>query len=97
MSKSASFRHAGGNGPQLFAGFDGSPQKGYLALPDKALFDLVYVRAAAGRRAYFPELHLPDDFDRERLSGWTERISSARLRTIVDRRLREAVRQSADP
>jgi predicted transcriptional regulator of viral defense system len=81
--------------PQLFAGFEGSPEKGYLALPDKALFDLVYVRAAAGRRAYFPELYLPDDFHRERLGEWTERISSARLRTIVGRRLREAMRQTA--
>ena len=65
-----------------------------MARPEKALFDLVYVRAAAGSRAYLPELSLPADFDRGELSGWSERIESRRLRTLVSRRLRELLRDA---
>jgi len=42
--------------PELFGGFEGSEAAGYLAGAEKALFDTVYIRAAAGSRAYFPEL-----------------------------------------
>ena len=48
--------------PELFGGYHGSEQSGYLATPEKALFDSVYVRAAAGSQAFFPELSLPEDF-----------------------------------
>lgn len=75
--------------PELFGGFRGSERDGYLASAEKALFDLVYVRAAAGSRAYLPELSLPAGFDRGELDHWTERIESPRLRTLVSRRLRE--------
>ncbi len=81
--------------PELFGGFVGTERSGYLALPEKALFDLVYVRAAAGSRAYPPELSLPADFDRGELNLWSERIESKRLRTLVARRLRELLRESA--
>lgn len=75
--------------PGLFAGYEGSEKGGYLAIPEKALFDAVYVRAAVGGQAFFPELSLPGDFDAEKLREWTARISSARLRTLVSRRLGE--------
>jgi hypothetical protein len=45
--------------PELFGGYRGSEKTGYLATPEKALFDTVYVRAAAGSRAFFPELCSP--------------------------------------
>lgn len=77
--------------PELFDGYEGSEETGYLAHPEKALFDAVYIRAAAGSKAFFPELHLPADFDPARLDTWTDRIASARLRTIVSRRLREVL------
>lgn len=77
--------------PEVFRGYEGSQEKGYVAVPEKAVFDLVYVRAAAGRRAYFPELSLPRDFDPARIEEWIARIASARLRTLVDRRLREVL------
>ncbi|HEX3957490.1 MAG TPA: hypothetical protein VHZ03_12805, partial [Trebonia sp.] len=57
--------------------------------PEKALFDLVYLRAAAGGRAYLPELTLPDEFDHDALSSWVDRIGSPRLCTLVSRRLKE--------
>jgi hypothetical protein len=60
----------------------------------EALFDLVYVRAAAGSRAYPPELSLPEGFDRGELKRWCERIENQRLRTLVSRRLRELPRDA---
>jgi predicted transcriptional regulator of viral defense system len=80
--------------PELFGGFAGSERSGYLARPEKALFDLVYVRAAAASKAYLPELSLPRHFDRGELSRWGERIENQRLRTLVGRRLRELLRET---
>jgi predicted transcriptional regulator of viral defense system len=77
--------------PELFGGFEGSLANGYLASPEKALFDAVYVRAASGSRAFFPELSLPEDLNHEELRRWIERIESPRLRTLVSRRLGEVV------
>lgn len=81
--------------PELFGGYHGSEETGYLATPEKALFDAVYVRAAAGSRAFFPELSLPRDFDDAQITEWTDRIESARLRTLVSRRLREVLGQAS--
>jgi predicted transcriptional regulator of viral defense system len=78
--------------PEVFGGFEGTEKKGYVATAEKALFDSVYVRAAAGGRAYFPELSLPRSFDRRAIGEWIERIESARLRTMVSRGVREALR-----
>lgn len=80
--------------PALFGGFEGSGRSGYLAQPEKALFDLVYVRAAAGSRAHLPELSLPPGFDRGELTRWSDRIEDKRLRTMVARRLRELLREA---
>lgn len=80
--------------PAVFGGFGGSQDTGYLATAEKAIFDTVYVRAAAGSRAYFPELSLPKSFDDSQASEWAERIESARLRTLVTRRLRDALRHA---
>ena len=79
---------------ELFTGFRGSDKHGYLATPEKALFDTVYVRAAATTRAYFPELSLPRDFSRARINAWAKLIESPRLRTVVSRRLRQALKQA---
>lgn len=80
--------------PELFGGHQGTEESGYLASPGKALFDAVYVRAASGRRAFFPELLLPEDFSDEEVWRWTERIESPRLRTLVSGRLREVLDQA---
>ena len=81
--------------PELFGGYRGEPETGYLATPEKALFDTVYVRAAKGGKAFFTELLLPADFDEERLDEWTGRIGSPRLRTLAGRRLGEVLRQAS--
>lgn len=75
---------------ELFGGYDGSEEAGYVATPEKALFDTVYVRSAAGSRAFFPVV-LAGDFNRAQMEEWTSRIKGSRLRTLVSRRLREAI------
>lgn len=77
--------------PELFGGFVAWHRGGSIASPEKALFDLVYLRAAAGGRAYVPELTLPAKFDHDALGAWVDRIGSTRLRTLVRRRLEELV------
>jgi predicted transcriptional regulator of viral defense system len=81
--------------PELFDGYTGSQDSGYVATPEKALFDTVYVRAARSAGIYFPELSLPGDFDDTQLEGWTQRIAAQRQRTLVSRGLGEALRQAS--
>jgi hypothetical protein len=80
--------------PEVFTGFQGSPEVGYVATPEKALFDVVYTRAPRGGVVRFPELVLTDDFDRARLDGWVARIPRPRLRTLVGRGIEAALRQA---
>ncbi len=77
--------------PGLFGGFAGSTEDGYIARPEKAVFDAVYTLAASGRQAFFPELTLPAGFDDEALGEWIERIGASRLKTLVRRHLDEAL------
>lgn len=77
--------------PELFDGFDGDPDTGYLAGPEKALFDSVYLRAPRGGRVRFPELSPPADFDHSLLDTWVQRVATPRLRTIVSRELANAL------
>jgi len=81
--------------PELFTGFDGSPDTGYVATPEKALFDSVYVRAPRGGRAYFPELSLPSGFDETRIETWIARIAQPRLRTLVAREMKASIAQAS--
>lgn len=81
--------------PELFDGYRGSEESGYLATPEKALFDTVYVRAPRGARIFFPELSLGENFDETQLEDWTHRIATPRLRTLVSRGLKEALRQAS--
>jgi predicted transcriptional regulator of viral defense system len=80
--------------PQVFGGFEGDAQRGYVATPEKALFDTIYIRAPRGGRAHFPELSLPAAFDAGELETWTERIPNPKLRTIVTRGFEQAVAQA---
>jgi predicted transcriptional regulator of viral defense system len=81
--------------PELFGGFTGAPDDGYMATPEKALFDSVYIRAPRGGRAYFPEIILPQGFQHGELEQWTQKISSARMRTLVSRGLDRVLEQSS--
>jgi predicted transcriptional regulator of viral defense system len=75
--------------PELLGGYRGAEDTGYLATAEKALFDTVYVRAATGSRAFFPELALPAGFADPQAKEWTAQIASRRLQTLVSRRLDE--------
>jgi predicted transcriptional regulator of viral defense system len=80
--------------PEVFGGFTGGEEAGYLARPEKAIFDAVYVRAAAHGRAYFTELELPPDLDANLLYGWTDRIKGKRLQTLVKKHLDQVLAQA---
>lgn len=80
--------------PELFDGFTGSQEGGYLATPEKALFDTIYLRAPAGGGVHLPELELPPDFDEDKLYEWLSRVERPRLRTLVARGLDAALVQA---
>lgn len=71
--------------PRLFEGY--TVHDGVLmATPEKALFDAVYLAAARGRRhAFFPEIEIPRKFRKSRFRRWIRRISSPRIRTLVEK------------
>jgi len=77
--------------PELFGGFEHDPGSGTkLALPEKALFDFLYLSPTRGRLfAALPELELPRGFRRSAMREWVGRIRSRRSQTIVQRRLDE--------
>ncbi len=79
--------------PELFDGFEHDPRSGTkLALPEKALFDFLYLSPTRGRLfAALPELELPRGFRRSVVREWVDRIPSARSRTIVARKLDEVL------
>lgn len=76
--------------PELFDGYDGSQEVGYIAIPEKALFDTVYLRAARGGQVFLPELELPDGFQEQKLEEWTSQVARSRLQTLVSRGLAKA-------
>jgi hypothetical protein len=81
--------------PEVFGGYSGSVEDGYVATPEKALFDTIYVRAPQGGKRYFPELSLPDGFDEKELAGYVQQVKTPRLRTLVSRGLEDALRQAS--
>jgi predicted transcriptional regulator of viral defense system len=81
--------------PELFDGYAGSEEVGYVAVPEKALFDTVYLRAAVGGRQALPELELPPDLDEPKLEEWISRVARQRLRTLVSRGLMKALSGAA--
>jgi predicted transcriptional regulator of viral defense system len=81
--------------PELFGGFEHDARSGTkLALPEKALFDFLYLSPTRGRLfAALPELELPRGFRRSIVREWVDRISSPRSRTIVARKLEDVMRR----
>ncbi|WP_217924521.1 type IV toxin-antitoxin system AbiEi family antitoxin domain-containing protein [Miltoncostaea oceani] len=82
---------------EVFGGFEGDPEGGYMATAEKAVFDTLYVRAPRGGRVHFPELSLPEDFRHDDLRGWAARIPTPRLRTIVQRSIEQTLGLAAVP
>lgn len=80
--------------PELFGGYTQLDGGGHLAVPEKALFDTIYLLTPRGGEVRLPELELPEDFDERRLEEWTQRIRPLRLRTMVRRELTMALRRA---
>lgn len=80
--------------PRLFGGYvleAGVP----IATPEKALFDFIYVSQASGRtRRRLPELDLPPTVSRHEVERWIKRISSPRLRELVNKEVNRALRHA---
>lgn len=79
--------------PAFFDGFESLSESGIkLARPEKALVDFFYLSPTRGRLfAALPELELPRGFRRSVAREWAKRIASPRLRTIVSRKLDDAL------
>ncbi len=73
--------------PEVFGGFTGASDAGYIATPEKTLFDAVYLPSARRGPVFLPELELPEIFDTSEVTAWTQRISAPWLRTKVSRGL----------
>jgi predicted transcriptional regulator of viral defense system len=73
--------------PEVFGGYTGSSESGYIATPEKALFDSVYLPLARRSRLFLPELELPQAFDNSELDRWAKRIHAPWLRSAVSREL----------
>lgn len=77
--------------PELFGGYRQEAEGNYVATPEKALFDTVYLLVPGGGRVHLPELELPAEFAEAKLEDWMGRIARPRLRTMVNRELMAAL------
>ncbi len=77
--------------PELFKGFQlSSPSDAKIAIPEKALFDLLYL--APGRSRVFstlPELTIPRRFHWQRLNEYTELVKSPGRQSFIAQRIKE--------
>ena len=82
--------------PEVFGGYTGDAETGFIATPEKALFDSVYLPAARRRGIHLPELELPDDFGANAFDEWTSRINAGWLRTGVVRGLEKVLTAASE-
>jgi predicted transcriptional regulator of viral defense system len=76
--------------PELFRGFElSSSSDAKIAIPEKALFDLIYL--APGKSRVFsklPELTIPRRFQWQRLKEYTTLVKSSGRRTYIAERIK---------
>jgi hypothetical protein len=79
--------------PEFFGGAQQDPESGIkLASPEKALVDFLYLSPTRSRLfAALPELELPKTFSFRAAQKWVGLIPSGRMRTIVERELKQVV------
>ena len=60
----------------------GNGQQAFVAKPEKALLDLIYLEAGGDKTAYLEALRLQnlDSLDLGKLDGWARRIGKPKLR-----------------
>lgn len=72
----------------VFGGYEETTH-GRIATPEKALFDVAYLRrVGGGRLSALPEVELPDGFSEKRLDAWLEKVGDKSLRSAVATTLR---------
>lgn len=80
--------------PDIFDGFTGRQESGFVATAEKSLFDVVYLRASRALPVYLPEIELPAEFERSKLTEWIERLPTPRLRTLTAKGIETAFRNA---
>jgi predicted transcriptional regulator of viral defense system len=78
--------------PPLFDGFDWYRGEGnfLIAEPEKALFDSIYLSTRKKKQfGYFPELYFPRSFSFKKAAGWIDMIPEKRIRSSVEKKLKE--------
>lgn len=83
--------------PDLFDGFGAYRGTGNfdIAIPEKALFDTLYLSTRKGQRfSHLPEVEFPEKFSWDQVDEWTNRIKLDPLR-IAMRKRSKALRESA--
>jgi hypothetical protein len=83
--------------PELFEGYE--TRDGIaMAIPEKALFDTVYLLAARGKRyVRLPELETPKGFQPSRHDNWIMKVSPRRLHIVVADSLDQIVSRTGPP
>ena len=66
---------------------DSGKQEAYIASPEKALLDLIYLTPGSEDAAYIAELRLQgtEDLDLQKMAGMAERFGAPRLKRAVER------------
>jgi predicted transcriptional regulator of viral defense system len=82
--------------PELFGGYQGETSfSSGMATPEKALVDTVSVLSSRGGKVTLPEVELPGSFSAAEVKRWTEKLPSARVRTIVNQNLDRIIKLSS--
>jgi predicted transcriptional regulator of viral defense system len=69
--------------PALYGGFD-EVNGVRMATPEKAVFDLAYIRSHSGlKHTRVPEIEVPARFNAKDLANWIDHIPSSRMRSLV--------------
>lgn len=82
--------------PELFDGYEpyGQTAMFEIAVPEKALFDVLYLSVHRGRRfGHLPELDLGPGFSVAELERWIGKIPQERIRRAVEDRWTDLVRR----
>lgn len=78
--------------PEVFGGYEGETTfSSGMAIPEKALVDTVTVLSSRGGKVTLPEVELPGSFNLAEVKRWTEKLSSRRVRTIVNQNLERII------
>jgi len=76
--------------PSFFSGFIWykETENFLIAEPEKALIDSLYLSACKKKQfGHFPELHFPKSFSFKKAQEWVKKISNAKIRVYVQKKL----------